>query len=113
MHEQSIVESLLSLALETAENANAIKIRGIYLVVGDLTGVVEEAVDFYFNFLSKNTIASGANLYYTRVPAQLHCRNCDTTFTPERLKFQCPNCSEQRLEIIAGKELYIESIDVE
>jgi Zn finger protein HypA/HybF involved in hydrogenase expression len=44
MHEQSIVESLLALALENAEKAKASKIRRIYLVVGELSGVVEELV---------------------------------------------------------------------
>jgi hydrogenase nickel incorporation protein HypB len=57
MHEQSIVESLLALALEDAEKENASKIVRIYLVVGDFSGFVEETVDFYFSFLSKNTVA--------------------------------------------------------
>jgi len=113
MHEQSIVESLLSLALERAEEAKASRIIRIYLVVGELSGVVEEAVDFYFSFLSKNTIAADASLFYSHIPAQLRCRNCDEIFTPEKLDFHCPKCGEQQVEIVAGRELYIESMEVE
>jgi hydrogenase nickel incorporation protein HypA/HybF len=113
MHEQSIVESLLALALENAERAKATRIHRIYLVIGELSGVVEEAVDFYFSFLSKDTIAADASLFFTRAPAQLRCRNCDTTFTPERMDFHCPDCHEQQVEIIAGRELYIDSLEVE
>ena len=113
MHEQSIVESLLALALENAEKANATRIVRIYLVVGEFSGVVEEAVDFYFSFLSKNTIAADASLFYNRVPAKVRCRNCDEIFTPEKLDFHCPRCEEQQVEIVAGRELYIDSMEVE
>ena len=113
MHEQSIVESLLSIAIENAEKARATKILRIYLVVGELSGVVEESVDFYFSFLSKDTIASEASIFYNRISAQLRCRNCDTIFTPEKLDFHCPECQEEQIEIIGGRELYIDSLEVE
>ena len=58
MHEQSIVESMLAVALKNAEQNQAERIVGINLVVGDLSGVVEDAVNFYFNFLSRDTIAA-------------------------------------------------------
>ena len=113
MHEQSIVESLLALALQNAEKAKAGKIIKINLVVGEYSGVLEEAVDFYFSFLSRNTIAAEAGITYMHVPAQLRCRNCDTIFTPEKNNFRCPKCNEQQVEIIAGRELYIDSLEVE
>ena len=113
MHEQSIVESLLAIAIENAEKAKASKILRIYLVVGDLSGVVDEAVEFYFSFLSRNTIAEQASIFFMHTPAQLRCRNCNITFTPERLDFHCPECKEQQTEIIGGRELYIERMEVE
>lgn len=113
MHEQSIVESLLALAIENAEKAKASKILRIYLVVGELSGVVEECVDFYFSLLSKDTIAAQASLFFTHIPAQVRCRNCSTVFTPEKFDFHCPECQEQQIEIIAGRELYIDSMEVE
>ena len=113
MHEQSIVESLLALALENAEKAKASKILRIYLVVGEFSGVLEEAVDFYFGLLSRDTIAVGASLFFTSTPAQLRCRNCNTVFSPEKLDFHCPKCKEQEVEIISGRELYIYSMEVE
>ena len=113
MHEQSIVEALLALALENAEKAKASKILSIYLIVGELSGVVDKAVEFYFSFLSRGTIAAEASLFFMNSPAQLRCRNCDTVFSPERLKLNCPNCNERQVEIISGRELYIDSMEVE
>jgi hydrogenase nickel incorporation protein HypA/HybF len=113
MHEQSIVASLLTLALENAEKANARKIVGINLVVGDYTGVLEDAVNFYFGFLSKNTIAAGAAINYTHVAGQLRCRDCDILFPLQKHEYLCPKCDGRRVEIVGGRELYIETMEVE
>jgi hydrogenase nickel incorporation protein HypA/HybF len=113
MHEQSIVESLLALALENAEKAGARKIVSINLVVGDYTGIVEDAVNFYFGFLSKDTIAAGATVNYTRVAGQLRCRDCDILFPLQKHEYRCPQCDGRRVEIVGGRELYIENMQVE
>jgi hydrogenase nickel incorporation protein HypA/HybF len=113
MHEQSIVESLLTMALQNAEKANARKIVTINLVVGDYTGVVDDAVNFYFGFLSQNTIAAGAKITYTHVPGQLRCRDCDQLFPLQKRDFRCPKCEGRRVEIVGGRELYIDNMEVE
>ena len=113
MHEMSIVEALMSLALERAEKAKASKILRIYLVVGQLSGILEEAVEYYFSFLSKDTIAAGASLFFLHSPAEVRCRNCSTVFSPENLNLTCPNCKERKIEILSGRELFIESMEVE
>jgi hydrogenase nickel incorporation protein HypA/HybF len=113
MHEQSIVASILSLALENAKKADARKIININLVVGDYTGVVEDAVNFYFGFLSKNTIAAGAKINYAHVAGQLRCRDCDILFPLQKRDYHCPKCEGKRVEIVGGRELYIENMEVE
>ncbi|NLT64981.1 MAG: hydrogenase maturation nickel metallochaperone HypA [Acidobacteria bacterium] len=113
MHELSVVESLLSLALKNAEEANARRILSINIVVGDYTGVVEEAMSLYFGFLSKDTIAAGARINYTHVPAQLRCRDCDILLPLGRRDYRCPRCEGRRVEIVGGRELYIEAMEVE
>jgi hydrogenase nickel incorporation protein HypA/HybF len=113
MHEQSIVESLLTLALKNAVKAGARKIIRIHLVVGGFTGVVEDAVNFYFGFLSKDTMAAGAQISYTHVPAQLRCRDCDLLFPMQKRDYHCPKCEGRRMEIVGGRELYIENMEVE
>lgn len=113
MHEQSIVESLLAIALENAQKANAVKIHKINVVIGELSGAVDESIDFYFNFLRKDTIASEANLSFRHVPAQLRCRKCGRIFTAQNMDFCCPDCKETEVDIIGGRELYLESLEVE
>jgi hydrogenase nickel incorporation protein HypA/HybF len=113
MHESSITESLLSLAVEKANEAKAGKITRINLVVGELAGVVPECVQFYFDFISKNTIADGAELSFVNKPATVRCRKCDKIFTPNNNDWSCPDCHEPGVEIVTGRECYMESIEVE
>lgn len=113
MHEQSIVENLMAIALESAKNASATKIYKINVVVGELSGAVEESMNFYFSFLRKDTIAAEAELVFTHKPAVLLCRKCNIDFMPEKMDFRCPQCKEPQVEIIGGRELYIESLEAE
>ena len=113
MHEYSITESMLSLALEKANEANASKITKINVVLGELSGVVDDCVQFNFNLLSKDTIADGAELSFTRVGTKLRCRQCEAIFPPQNHDWSCPDCREAKVEIIAGRECRIESIEVD
>mgnify|MGYP001331236634 CR=1 FL=1 len=113
MHEQSIVESLLALALENAQKANAVKIHKINVVIGELSGAVDESMDFYFSFLRNDTIASEASLSFRHVPAQLRCRKCSRIFNAREMDFRCPDCKEADVDIVGGRELYLESLEVE
>ena len=113
MHELSITQSMLQIVLEQAEKAGADRIERINLNIGELSGFVEESVRFYFDFLAKNTAAEGASLSFNSVPAQVRCRNCNIVFQPGELNWSCPNCAQTSVEIIAGKELLVESIEVD
>lgn len=113
MHELAITESLLEIALQQAQKHNARRITKINLVVGELSGVEDECVQFYFDLLSKDSVASGAALCFLRLPLTARCHDCDTNFTPERLNWVCPGCSGSRVEIVGGRELYIDSMELE
>jgi hydrogenase nickel incorporation protein HypA/HybF len=113
MHEASITESLLSIALEKAGEANAARITKINMVIGELSGVVGECVQFYFDFLSKDTIAGGAKLEFETVPTKVRCQKCAEVFSPADGDWSCPKCRETGIEIITGRECYMESIEVE
>lgn len=113
MHELSITQSMLNLVLEQAEKAKAKRVGKIRLVIGEMTGVVSECVQFYFDFLSKGTPAEGAALAIKAVPTQAKCRECGKVFELEEFDWTCPNCRGNNIEILSGKELFVESIEVE
>ena len=113
MHEASITESILSLALEKAQEANAKKITRVNLVLGELSGVVGECLQMYFEVLAQKTIADGAVLSFETKPTTLKCRKCTKVFLPADHNWACPDCRESNVEIISGRECYMESIEVE
>ena len=113
MHELSITQSILSIALEKADEVQASRVTEINLVIGELSGVVDECVEFYFGLISKDTIAAQASLSFHQTPIRLRCRSCAAAFSPNNLDWACPNCREQKLEIISGRECYVDSIEVD
>ena len=113
MHELSITQSILQIALEHAEKAGAKYIRRINLVIGELSGIVDESVQFYFDFVSKDTPAEGAQLVFKKLPARFRCRFCGNEFTPRKDNWTCPACQSPGVEIISGREFYMDSIEAE
>lgn len=111
MHELGITESIVNIAVDKAKEAQASKITKINLVVGELSGFVPDCIEFYFDFLSKDSIAEGATLHFESAPAQFRCRSCSTVFRPQDTIWTCPKCQSQNVEITKGRELYIESIE--
>ncbi|MFC1937774.1 hydrogenase maturation nickel metallochaperone HypA [Chloroflexota bacterium] len=113
MHEFSITQSMLDLVSEKAKGAGSKRVRNINLVIGEMTGYVPDCVQFYFGFLSKGTLAEGAALSFKMIPAKARCRACNESFEVEEFAWTCPNCHSSKIEIIAGRELQVESIEVE
>jgi len=113
MHELSVTQGLLDIALEKAKGAQASKITAINLVIGEMSGIVDDCVQFYFDFLSKDSIASDAKLAFTRIPMQVRCRNCGFSFAPDKSAWSCPQCGQWNVEILSGQEFYVDSIEVE
>ncbi len=113
MHELAITQNMFDLIIEEARKAEAKKVGKINMVIGEMTGVVADSVQFYFNFISQGTIAEGATLAFTMVPLKVQCQRCGKTFEVKEFEWTCPYCQSNSLEIIAGKELSVESIEVE
>jgi len=113
VHELSVTQGMLDIALEKAKETQASRITRINLVIGEISSIVDDCVQFYFDFLSRDSIASGATLSFTRIPMKVRCRNCKLSFSPNKSLWSCPQCGEWSVEIIAGNEFYIDSIEVE
>jgi hydrogenase nickel incorporation protein HypA/HybF len=73
MHEMPFTQAILEMA---AQAAGGKAIRRIQLRVGWLSAVVPESVQVFFDFLSKDTPAEGAELVFEITPIVLSCKNC-------------------------------------
>jgi hydrogenase nickel incorporation protein HypA/HybF len=113
MHELAVTQSMVSLVLEEARKGNASKVRKINLVLGELSGVVGDCVQFYFDLMSKDTIAEGATISFSTVPTQARCRECAKVFEVKDSDWLCPECHSISVELVAGNELFVDSIEVD
>ncbi len=113
MHELSVAQSILKIGLQYAEKAEAKRITDLNIVMGELSSIVDDSIQFYWDIIAQDTIAEGATLHFRRVPAELQCLACLEKYHPTYQDLICPKCSGVEAKIIAGEEFSLESIDVE
>ncbi len=113
MHELSMAESVLELALRHAREAGGGRIAALDLVVGEFTPVEESSLGFYWDRLTEGTPASGSTIRVRRIPARLECIDCRQAVPPGAEEWVCPVCGKPRLRLVSGDECYLEAIEVE
>jgi hydrogenase nickel incorporation protein HypA/HybF len=112
MHEVSLMENALTIALDYATRAQASRIHQIALRVGDLSGVEPDALQFAFEVVAQGTIAEQAHLTIESCPTLCYCNTCHQNFRPTEQGYGCPTCQTWSLSIVQGKELELASLEV-
>ena len=113
MHELPVTQSLLEIALRHAQQSNAQRILCLNISIGQYATIVDDSVQFYWEMIAQDTIAEGARLNFKRIPAELHCQDCNQRYTPGADDLACSNCHSANVKIVSGREFFLESIDVE
>jgi hydrogenase nickel incorporation protein HypA/HybF len=108
MHELAIAQSVVDAVGEHSGGARVARVR---LRVGALAGVVPDAIRFCFELVADGTCVEGADLVIEEVAGQGHCRTCDCAVALPDLILLCP-CGSADVQILAGRELMVESIDM-
>ena len=113
MHELSIAQSLIELACEAALREGADRVAKLYLRIGQLSGVVKEALQFSFELAAEGTACEGAALEIEEVSIAVMCPRCNAVkMLPDGYKFCCPSCGSPTPEIVAGRELDLVSLEL-
>lgn len=113
MHELAVTQGILDIALKHARQAGADRITDINLVIGQFSSIVDDSVQFYWDIVSRDTIAQGAALHFERIPGEMTCGVCSHVFHPSDKTFECPSCSSTFVNITRGEEFRVDSIDIE
>jgi hydrogenase nickel incorporation protein HypA/HybF len=98
--------------LKHAQNANALSVDEIYLVIGQLSSIVDDSIQFYWDIISKDTICSQAKLHFNRIPAKLLCLDCKNEYAISAELTPCPLCNSINISVVAGEEFFLESINI-
>jgi hydrogenase nickel incorporation protein HypA/HybF len=113
MHELFATQAILDKALQKAAEEDAARITDLHLVVGEISSYRDDSVQFYWDELSKGTIAEGAQLHFRHVAAELQCMACSARYHPVEGEILCPSCGSSGARILSGEEFYMESLDVD
>ena len=113
MHEYAITETILEIVEAKATEAGIRRIDAIKVVIGELSNFVDSSIEFYFDELSRGTVAEGATLVFESLEASASCYACGTGFRPSNAFSACPECGSRLFEVVQGQELYVDSIDVD
>lgn len=112
MHEMALAKGILDIVHSYTKGKDVTKVTEITVLVGDMTGVVWDSLVFSFKNIAKNTIAEDALLVEKRLPLIIRCRNCNHQKEVTDYKFICEKCASSQIEIISGRELRVESMEV-
>lgn len=113
MHEVSIADSLLALAVRECREKGFNTIHNITVRIGKASGVMPEALLFAFEAMKRDTIAHEALLTIEEVPVSGHCHSCNSDFVvEEKFVLSCPHCEGSSFMVTSGRELQITEMEV-
>ena len=110
MHELSIAANIIEIAEDFMQTHKGAKIIKIELVVGKLSGVVRESLEFAMGIAAENTVLQDALILIQEVDGKALCNSCKTKFVNNDWYTPCPSCHSLDFEIVAGKDLRVKSI---
>jgi hydrogenase nickel incorporation protein HypA/HybF len=110
MHELSIAEAIVAIA---ERHAAGRRVRRIEVSVGHLRQVVPSALSFAFELVAQGTALEGAELVLDEVAARVCCRACGMESRLDGFPLACRACGGHDVEVVAGEELMVESLDLE
>ena len=113
MHELHATQAILEKALEKAADGRATRITHVFIALGELSSYSGDSIQFYWDDLSRGTLAEGASLHFRDVEAELQCMACFKKYHPKDGEILCPTCGSTGAKIVAGEDFYLESIDID
>jgi hydrogenase nickel incorporation protein HypA/HybF len=113
MHEMGIALQIVEIATASLPpDLGAARVAAVNLKIGKLAAVVPESLRFCFDVAVKDTPLAGARLVIEELAVVARCKDCNTQWTIDQPVFTCKTCQSGSLEILSGRELDIESIEV-
>ena len=113
MHEMSVAQNILEIVREHISDGEENKVRAIKLKIGELSGIVPDALEFCFSTMIDRTEFEQASLHIVHIPIAAVCNVCKQQSKLEYGVFICPSCYSNDIELLTGKEMQVVSIEVE
>jgi hydrogenase nickel incorporation protein HypA/HybF len=114
MHELSIAAGIVEAVTESAAAYPGSRVTEVRLRVGALASIVEDSLQFCWELATDDTPLAGSKLVINKQPVVVYCDACDADVEIKGVQsFRCPRCGKHAAEIRQGRELEIESIELD
>lgn len=113
MHELGIMTGVMDAVNRSAEQAGALKVLKVTLSIGEMTEAIEDSLRFAFEVLTEGTNSEGAELVINMVKPKSRCLDCGSVYEHDRFHMACDACGSFATELIGGRELQIDFIEVD
>ena len=122
MHEVAVISNIVDAILSKLEEYDVVKVEGVNLIIGDLTSLGFEQLEFAYEIVTRGTILEGAELNIEREEVQVKCHNCGYAGPPDNFDsdlidhtipiLACPKCGGG-VEITAGEACGVKDIEIQ
>jgi hydrogenase nickel incorporation protein HypA/HybF len=121
MHEVSVMTSILESVKDELESHSYDKVEELVLVVGELTYLGKDQLEFAYEVLTRGTDLEGSKLVIMDEPVEIKCEPCgyqgpaeylsDESFHYNVPMLTCPKCGSG-VKVLKGKSCRVTSVKV-
>ncbi|MDQ3585539.1 MAG: hydrogenase maturation nickel metallochaperone HypA [Acidobacteriota bacterium] len=102
------------MAAEEAERRGGVQVNAIHLKLGQLSGVVKDALLFSYEVACEGTPLKGSRLVIEEIPVVVYCPACQVETTLASLQqFCCGACEIPTSQVVRGQELEVVALEIE
>lgn len=113
MHEMSLAESVLQIIEDAASKQGFIRVRTVWLEIGQLACVEPESLRFSFEQVTRDSIAHQARLEIIAIEGRGRCEQCGCEVLLPALYEPCPNCGNYQIKVTDGDQMRVRELEVE
>jgi hydrogenase nickel incorporation protein HypA/HybF len=108
----SLAEGVLLLIEDAAREQSFKRVTGVWLEIGQLSGVEVDAMKFCFDVVTRDSIADGAHLEIIESPGTGWCMKCAMTVPMREVFGECPRCGGHQMQVTGGTEMRVKELEV-
>jgi hydrogenase nickel incorporation protein HypA/HybF len=114
MHELSIALSILDLATEEAQRQGAVRVLGIQMKLGCLSGVVKKSLASAYELAREGTPFEQTELVIEEVPVLVNCPSCRAPRAVVSVReLCCLECGTPSPDVASGRELELVAMEIQ
>jgi hydrogenase nickel incorporation protein HypA/HybF len=100
MHELGIARNIVAIVGDAAKGR---RVRRVTLDIGNLSGVMSDAILFCFETVAQGTVLEGAMLEIRQIEGRARCNACGLEFAADTLFKPCA-CGSRQFKRLQGEE---------